>query len=92
MTQAQRVPIPTRKKDAAVGDVIQLDPTLTVGADWGPLLCIVDKVKAWGVRCYHMQPTGRNEPLLRMYIRVNHLDYVVIGPAEWTIDDSDDDD
>ena len=63
-----------------VNDVIQLDPAQS---PWGPLLCIVDEVKSWGVRCYVLLPDQRNAPPNRMYLRVEVGTFVVIGPAEW---------
>jgi hypothetical protein len=63
-----------------LNDVIQLDPTKN---DWGPLLCIVDEVKSWGVRCYVLLPEKRGEPPGSMYLRVEVGTFVVIGPAEW---------
>lgn len=84
---------------AIPNDVIQLTPG--PGLEWGPLLCIVDKVAAWGVRCYalvpatHSSPEERGRAPSRMYLRVDHGGYVVIGPAEWTLSDGathDDDD
>lgn len=65
---------------ALKGDVIQLDPD---HCDWGPLLCIVDEVKAWGVSCYALHPDKRGEPPPRMFMRVDHGNYEVIGLAVW---------
>lgn len=64
---------------ALVNDVIQLDPA---HCRWGPLLCIVDKVQDWGVRCYALVPGERGS----MYLNVNHGDYYVVGRAEWVND------
>lgn len=69
--------IPTDVKPLCV---IQVDPT---GNKWGcPLLCIVEEVKPWGVKCYspHLEADGTASTLP---LRVNHGDYVVIGMAEW---------
>ena len=65
-----------------VHDVIQLDPAQS---PWGPLLCIVDEVKPWGVQCYALVPEHREEPPNRMYLRVEHGKYSYIGEAEWTV-------
>lgn len=67
------------------GYVIQLDPEpgATVGAAWGPLLCIVDEVHAWGVSCYALIPEERGKPPGQMHLRVPHANYSVIGEAEW---------
>jgi hypothetical protein len=65
---------------ATVNDVIQLDPA---HCEWGPLLCIVSVVKAWGVQCYAIVATKRGDPPEQMYLRVEHGHYVRIGRAEW---------
>ena len=62
--------------------VIQLDPEHSA---WGPLLCIVDEVKSWGVQCYAIHPEERDKPPGAMYLRVKHEHYVVIGSAQWII-------
>lgn len=67
----------------APNDVIQLNPEYSHG--WGPLLCIVEKVHAWGVTCYAIHPEKRFEPPARMYLRVEHDHYVRIGKAEWVV-------
>jgi hypothetical protein len=61
------------------GDVVQLD----TGMDWGPLLCIVDKVHEWGVRCYALVPSTRNSPPEQMHLRAPVDQYVRIGEAKW---------
>lgn len=68
---------------ASVDDVIQLDPT----NDWGPLLCIVDEIKNWGVRCYALVPQQRAEGPGHMYLRVEHDLYKVVGKAAWVARD-----
>ena len=65
-----------------VNSVIQLDPTQS---SWGPLLCIVDEVRSWGVRCYAFMVEDRHELPSRMYLRVEHGKYIVIGAAEWSV-------
>ncbi len=60
--------------------VIQLDPA---HCDWGPLLCIVEKVEAWGVKCYALHSGRRGEPPGCMYMRISHGHYATVGPAEW---------
>jgi hypothetical protein len=70
------------KPEIAVNDVIQLDPN---HHGWGPLICIVDEVSNWGVRCYWLVPQERNQPTLQAYYRAKHGTYVRIGPAEWTM-------
>lgn len=69
---------------AAVRDVIQLDPEHN---DWGPLLCIVDKIYAWGVQCYALIPEERHRPPDQMFLRVSHGHYQRIGKAEWAATD-----
>lgn len=66
-------------------DVIQLEPE-TAGAAWGPLLCVVSEVKAWGVQCYALIPTTRDQPPGSMWMRIDHGKYAVIGPAMWTVE------
>jgi hypothetical protein len=66
-----------------INDVIQLDPAQS---PWGPLLCIVDEVKSWGVQCYALVPEHREEPPNRMYLRIEHGKYIEIGAAEWTVE------
>jgi len=63
-----------------INDVIQLDPAQS---PWGPLLCIVDEVKQWGVRCYALIPQERGTAPGSMYLRVEHGKFHIIGPAEW---------
>jgi hypothetical protein len=65
-----------------VNDVIQLDPAQ---CKWGPLLCIVDEVKSWGVRCYALLPDARDRPPNPMYLRVDTGKFQVIGTAEWIL-------
>lgn len=67
---------------AIAGMVIQLDPEHSV---WGPLLCIVEENKDWGVVCYAIHPQQRGEPPGKMYLRVNHEHYVVIGSVQWVL-------
>ena len=67
---------------AKENDVIQLSPSFN---DWGPLLCIVEEVKSWGVQCYALIPEKRNEVPSRMYLRVKHGQYVIIGPVVWAV-------
>lgn len=69
-----------------LNDVIQLDPAQN---DWGPLLCIVDEVRSWGVRCYVLLPDARDRPPNRMYLRVDTGTFQVVGPAEWTVASAD---
>jgi hypothetical protein len=64
------------------GMVIQLDPEQ---CDWGPLLCIVQEVRSWGVVCYALIPERRKEPPATMFIRVKEGHYVVVGKAEWAL-------
>jgi len=62
----------------SVSNVIQLHPDYS---DWGPLLCIVDRVYDWGVRAYWFVAEERGKPPGRAYIRVRHGEYDVIGYA-----------
>lgn len=41
-----------------IGDVIQLDPRFSC---WGPALCIVEEVRAWGVLCFFFADFKRDE-------------------------------
>lgn len=66
---------------AEVNDVIQLDPEHSYG--WGPLLCIVEEVKTSLVMCYALHAVERGKPPDRMYLRIPHEGYVIIGKAEW---------
>jgi hypothetical protein len=65
-----------------VGDIIQLNPETS---PWGPLLCIVDKVSSWGVRCYWLVATTRGEPPGCAYYRAEWGTFVLIGKAEWRV-------
>lgn len=73
--------VPTRR--AEKNDVIQLQPEMS---QWGALLCIVDDVRTWGVQCYALIPEKRGEVPSRMYLRVQHEGYVVVGPAYWALE------
>lgn len=70
---------------AVVNDVVQLNPEHSYG--WGPLLCIVDEVHGWGIRCYALVPVKRWEAPNLMYLRVNHENYVIVGKVEWVCSD-----
>jgi len=59
-------------------DVIQLAPE---HCRWGPLLCIVDEVRPWGVIAYAVMPSANQDET--MPLRVAHGHYVRIGRAEW---------
>jgi hypothetical protein len=65
---------------ATVGDVIQLDPEHSC---WGPELCIVEQVFAWGVRCLFFTAHVRDGSPGEAYLRVAHGEYVRIGRAAW---------
>jgi hypothetical protein len=67
--------------DVKANDVIQLDPAGELA--WGPLLCVVEEVKPWGVKCYALIPTRRGEQPHMMWMRVEHGAYAVVGPAAW---------
>lgn len=64
----------------SVGDVIQLDPS---HCRWGPLLCIVDEVKSWGVCCHWLQTTTEGMPLGVVSYRAEYGTFHRIGRAEW---------
>lgn len=68
-------------KRAEVNDVIQLDPEHSHG--WGPLLCIVEDVRDRLVLCYALHAVD-GKPPDRMYLRIAHEGYVIIGKAAWT--------
>ena len=61
-------------------DVIQLDPE---HCRWGPILCIVDEVRDWGVTCYSPYPSEKADEVVPL--RVQHGHYVIIGQAEWAM-------
>lgn len=74
--------MPKKQEPVVVeGDVIQLKPN----HEWGPLLMIVDQVKAWGVRCYLETPVVRGGDANLFYLRVNYGEFVCIGPSAWYI-------
>jgi hypothetical protein len=66
---------------AKVNSVVQIDPDSALGHIWGGLLCIVEDVTDWGVKCYALYPEKRCCPPEYMYLRVSHGEYAVIGPA-----------
>jgi hypothetical protein len=59
-------------------DVIQLHLD---ASDWGPMLCIVDEVRTWGVLAYFLVANERGTPPGAAYIRVDHGKYTRIGRA-----------
>lgn len=61
------------------GDVIQLDPTHR----WGPVLCIVNRAREWGVECSAFVPPGQDGVWSFAPLRVEHNAYDVIGQAKW---------
>jgi hypothetical protein len=64
------------------GDLIQLDP---VKHTWGPMLCIVDEVKGWGVTCYWLQATEHGKPPGVCHYRAETGTFVRVGKAEWLV-------
>ena len=72
------------REELKPGEVIQLDPSRV---DWGPLLCIVDKVAANYVRAYWLVPVARDTPPQRGYIRLDMDAFVRIGPCAWKVID-----
>lgn len=67
-------------KELEPGDVIQLDPSKH---DWGPMLCIVDEVKSWGVQCYWLQAEQRGKPPARCYYRAETGTFERVGRVAW---------
>jgi hypothetical protein len=68
------------RKELEPGDIIQLDPEKHA---WGPLLCIVDEVKGWGVTCFWLQATERGSPPARCYYRAETGTFTRVGTCEW---------
>lgn len=73
--------------DLTIGDVIQLDPRFSC---WGPALCIVEEVRAWGVLCFFFADFKRDESpavgvvvVIEAHLRVKHGEYARIGAATW---------
>lgn len=66
----------------APSDVIQLDPDSGSGR-FGPLLCIVDECRPWGVKCYAIVAEAGDNSIIPL--RVPHTDYHWVGHAIWVI-------
>lgn len=66
----------------APGDVIQLDPEKH---PYGAMLCVVDEVKVWGVKCYWLQATERGQPPGQCYYRAETGTFERVGKAQWQI-------
>lgn len=65
-----------------VNDIVQLDPGSEIGKDYGPQLCIVDKIASWGVRAYFIQVQTRGE-FGAAYVRLATGSFAVVGHAVW---------
>ena len=69
---------PMTDEHAKPGDVIQIDPTHD--DTFGGCFAIAKEVKGWGVSLCYVTVPGQGDA----YYRIKHVQYCVIGSAEWT--------
>lgn len=74
------VEVTDKTKADAVGDVIQMNAN-SEHEDFRGCVMTVDKVHSGGVRCYVLVPAEG-----RIYLRVNHGDYTLVGTGARVIE------
>lgn len=63
----------------SIADVIQLEPR----GPWGPVFCIVEAVRSWGVECSFFVPQLRDTPPAVAPMRAEWGTFTRIGPAAY---------
>ena len=69
----------------AVGDVVQIDPSLP-GCFFGGCFIHVTEVRSFGAQGFICMPQSREEPPGQAFFRVESANMVRVGRSEWMVE------